>query len=41
MTARTEETRDKLCDGIETVKGFCYLGNSLIGLMPVVILKRL
>jgi len=29
MTARTVEMEEKLCDGIETVKGFCYLGDRL------------
>ena len=29
MTARTRAIKKKLCDGVETVKGFCYLGDRL------------
>jgi len=29
MTARTVAMEEKLCDAIETVKGFCYLGDRL------------
>ena len=29
MTARTVAEEEKLCDGVETVKGFCYLGDRL------------
>ena len=29
MRAGTVSTKEKLCDGVETVKGFCYLGDRL------------
>ena len=29
MTAGTVAKKEKLCDGVETVKGFCYLGDRL------------
>ena len=27
MTAGTAVVQEKLCDGVETVKSFCYLGD--------------
>ena len=29
MTADTLTAEEKLCDGVEAVKGFCYVGNRL------------